>query len=351
MSASNSSLSTRLQAFVLGLRWVTLFFFVVVCGAETARANAPEPAPSLLEQAKIVAVSGVSHPDRLTDRIIAVDGDFWHTDITAAFRDPNGSVTWDLGKEVAIHSAYLQGDNNDYHFLTISSDNVTYRPLWNAPLSDSPGMRDRFTRSLNATGRYIRVQARGGDRAYALSEVRVSSDAAVDLGSQLTSKKGTPVEEQLQDHIIWFGIAAALCILFTRRQQQLWMKLGLVGLTVAVGSWCFATTWELWPLGQREISLLRAVAAAIALLAVLREALASRKMAADTRVVRGALTVSATLADIDLRQSAQSAVLGPQVQPQKCRPQLRHAGVLPSCQVFPRASFRWPLPGQRRRIR
>jgi hypothetical protein len=131
-----------------------------------------------------------------------------------------------------------------------------------------------------------------------LSELRLSSDASADLGSQLTSKKGTPVEDQLQDRIIWFGLAAAVCILFARRGQKPSTLLLFAALPVGVGLWGLSLTWELWPIGAREISLLRATVAAIAGFAVLREALAPRKYAAHTRVILGALSVSAVLASL-----------------------------------------------------
>jgi len=240
----------------------------------------------------------VTHPERLVDKTISQDGDYWRTEVTAAFNDPNGSVTWDLGQETDIRSAYLQGDNNDSHVLTISSDNKTFRPLWVAPVVSAPGMRDRSTHELNVKGRYVRLQVHGGDRAYALSEVRLSSSAQADLGSQLIAKKGTPVEEQLQDRIVWFGVAAGICILFARRGQKLVIVLGLVALPVAVGLWGMSLLLELWPVGAREISLLRATVAAIAGFAVLREALASRKLAAHAKVIIGALSVSAVIATL-----------------------------------------------------
>jgi hypothetical protein len=277
------------------MSWVAAFAWVL-CGTVTARAGAPEPAPSLLEQAKLIDSSGVAHADRLVDRVVSPDGNYWRTDVSAAFSNPNGSVTWDLGREFEIRSAYLQGDNNDTHQLSISSDNKTFRTLWNSPVVDSPGMRDRSSHSLNAKGRYVKVQARGGDRMYALTEVRLSSDPTADLGSQLTTKKGTPVEEQLQDRTVWFGIIACLCIVLARRGQKLWTTLGLVAIATLAAAWCVQAVLELWPVGQHEISLMRATAAAIALVAVLREALAPRQHAADTRVVRGALTLSAILA-------------------------------------------------------
>jgi hypothetical protein len=277
------------------LSWVAAFAFVL-CGTLSARAGAPEPAPSLLEKATVINSNGVTHTERLNDRVVSPDGDYWRTDISAAFSNPSGSITWDLGQEVQVRSAYLQGDNNDTHILSISSDNKTYAPLWNAPVVESPGMRDRATHSINAKGRYVRLQARGGDRMYALTEVRLSSDPAADLGSQLTTKKGTPVEEQLQDRIVWFGIIASLCIILARRGQPLWTTLALAAIPAGVGIWCYQAAMDVWPVGQREIGLMRATAAAIALVAVLREALAPRRHAADTRVIRGALTVSAALA-------------------------------------------------------
>ena len=295
VSSFNSFIATRYRTFMFRLSWVAALASIF-CVALSARAGAPEPAPSLLERAKVIASPGVAHADRLVDRIVAPDADYWRTDVSSAFSNPNGSVTWDLGQEVEIRSAYLQGDNNDTHILTISSDNITYRPLWNAPVVESPGMRDRSTHSLHAKGRYVRIQARGGDRSYALTEVRLSADPTADLGSQLTTKKGTPVEEQLQDRIVLFGIIASLCIIFARRGQKTWTSVALLAVVLLAGAWCFAATWELWPVGQREISLMRAMAAAIALVAVLREALAPRRHAADPRFIRGALTVSAALA-------------------------------------------------------
>ena len=234
----------------------------------------------------------VTHAERLIDRTISQDGDYWRTELTAAFNEPNGSVTWDLGQDTVIHSIYLQGDNNDSHVLTVSSDNKTYRPLWVAPVVSAPGMRDRATHEINEKGRYIRLQVHGGDRAYAVSELRLSSDAGADLGSQLTGKKGTPVENQLQDRIVWFGIAAGVCILFARRGQNGWLTLALAALPVAVGIWGLSLILELWPVGAREISLTRATVAAIAGFAILREALASRKYAANPRVTLGALSVT-----------------------------------------------------------
>ena len=297
MSSSKYFRSSIRQTTVLRVVSFTLLFFALVV-AIGARASGPGPSPSILEQAKIISVVGVTHPERLVDRTIAQDGDYWRTQVTAAFNDPNGSVTWDLGQECVIRSLYLQGDNNDSYMLTVSSDNKTYRPLWVAPLVSAPGMRDRSTHEVNEKGRYVRLKVHGGDRAYAVSELRLSSDAQADLGSQLTEKKGTPVEDQLQDRIVWFGVAAAVCILFTRRAQKLWLTLVLVALPVAVGILGLSLLLELWPIGAREISLLRATVAAIAGFAILREALPSRKYAANGRVILGSLTVSAVIATL-----------------------------------------------------
>jgi hypothetical protein len=254
--------------------------------------------PSILEQAKVISAAGVTHPERLVDRTIAQDGDYWRTEVTAAFYDPNGSVTWDLGQETVIRSIYLQGDNNDSYVLAVSNDNKTFRPLWIASPVGTPGMRGRFTHEVTEKGRYVRLQVRGGDRAYAVSELRLSSDPQADLGSLLTEKKGTPVEDQLQDRIIWFGVAAGVCLLFARRGQKIWLTSALVALPVAVGIWGLSLLVELWPLGAREISLLRATVAAIAGFAILREALPSRKFAAHIPVTLGALAVSAVIATL-----------------------------------------------------
>jgi hypothetical protein len=297
VSLSNSFRSIFQNVNALRISWLAIFILVLV-GTLPSRAGAPEALPSLLERARLVSVAGVTHPERLIDRTISQDGDYWHTELTAAFNDPNGSVVWDLGQEVTLRSAYLQGDNNDNYFLTVSSDNKSYRPLWTAPVVGSPGMRDRSTHDLNEKGRYVRLQVHGGDRAYAMSELRLSSDATADLGSLLVATRGTAVEDQLQDRTVWFGIAAAICIAFARRGQKLVTILALAALPLCVGIWGLGLVLELWPVGAREISLMRATAAAIAGFAVLREALFSRKLAAHSRVILGALSVSAVIATL-----------------------------------------------------
>ena len=263
-----------------------------------AAATGPGPAPNLLERARVVAARGVSHPERLSDGTIAQAGDYWHTQVTSAFSDGGGSVVWDLGQEAAIHSAYLQGDNNDAYILEISADGKSYQSLWVAPFVSSPGMRDRSTHAIDAKGRYVKLTVHGGDHAYAVSEVRLSSDAQTDLGSLLTETKGTPVEDDLRDRIVWFGLAWAFSILFVRRQQNLWVTLGLLLPALFVSYWTTSLVVELWPIGQREISLMRATVAAIACVAILREALASKRFAANPKVIIGALGLSAVVATL-----------------------------------------------------
>jgi len=281
------------------LAFVSVVFLPVLLLAAHVAAESSGPAPSLLEHARVIASPGVSRPERLSDRTIAQDGDYWHTQVTSAFSDAGGSVTWDLGQEAVIRSAYLQGDNNDAYILEVSSDNRTYQSLWVAPFVSSPGLRARFTHSIsNAKGRYVKLTIHGGDHAYAVSEVRLSSDAQADLGSRLTEKKGIPVEDELHDRLVWFGIACAFSILFVRRKQNLWVTLGLLVPAVAATVWSASLVLELWPLGQREISLMRAIVAAIACFAILREALAAKRFAANPKVILGALGLSAIVATL-----------------------------------------------------
>ncbi|HEY6616664.1 MAG TPA: hypothetical protein VIZ32_19160, partial [Vicinamibacterales bacterium] len=53
---------------------------------------------------------GVLHPERLTDGVAAIEGDDWQVDLAATLR-PDAVLSYDLGREVHIRSAFLQGDH------------------------------------------------------------------------------------------------------------------------------------------------------------------------------------------------------------------------------------------------
>ena len=78
------------------LTWAVLLPLAAgLSGCVQEKKAAPLPG-NLLADAKVVA-TGVANVERTTDGLLAVEGDFWDTGITARFTDPKGQITWDLG--------------------------------------------------------------------------------------------------------------------------------------------------------------------------------------------------------------------------------------------------------------
>ena len=118
-------------------------------------------AGDLLAGLKPSQTRGASHARRITDGLIATEGDFWRTDMTSVV-EPDGAVTWDLGRVEDIHCGALQGDNNDTYELAASQDGTSFTPLWTAPPHAKPGMQLRLEQHIDKSARYIRLTAHGG---------------------------------------------------------------------------------------------------------------------------------------------------------------------------------------------
>ena len=81
---------------------------------------------------------GIDGPQRMTDGVVANDGEAWDMPGAPTF-GPDAFVEWDLGAPTRIHGAALQGDNNDLYTVSVSEDGASWRPLWAAPPADGPG--------------------------------------------------------------------------------------------------------------------------------------------------------------------------------------------------------------------
>jgi hypothetical protein len=261
--------------------------------------NAPEGvlnADNLLAGRAPSQAQGFHRAARLTDGTVSSAGDHWNTNLTATFHSSQALVEWDLGETKPIRAAYLQGDNNDTYLVWGSDDGTNFKVFWEAGQTHGGGMQFRAKDDLTASARYVRVTAREGDGLYALSEVQLFSAKPSPFPPKLTVADGLPVEEMLRTKILMFGLALAAAVLLAYKGAKTWWPLALAALVVLAG-------WDLWrlladtgPAGMQEVSLMRAVVAAVACVAVLREALAPPKLPADSRVVLGALGVCAVMA-------------------------------------------------------
>lgn len=134
-------------------------------------------AKNLLTGARVLRADEVTRPSVMTDGAMPPEGSFWDTDQTALIA-AGGVMVWDLGEPRHLEAALLQGDNNDRYTLELSQDGQSFTPLWQAPPVDDQGMHTRVTSALQATGRYLKLTASGGDGMYSVGELQLFSSAS-----------------------------------------------------------------------------------------------------------------------------------------------------------------------------
>ncbi|HEX7478941.1 MAG TPA: discoidin domain-containing protein, partial [Polyangiales bacterium] len=111
---------------------------------------------------------------RVHDGQLAQEGTFWSAPEAAILSDVHSSLIFDLGAPRELRALLLQGDNNDEYVLEGSTDGNAYLPVWVAPWTNiGQGLRTRtVVLPKPVIARYLRVQGRGGDNYYSVSEVQ-----------------------------------------------------------------------------------------------------------------------------------------------------------------------------------
>jgi F5/8 type C domain len=241
-------------------------------------------------------VMGVRREARLTDDIVPPRGDFWKSELTTIFASSQAYAQFDFGKPTPIAAAYLQGDNNDAYSISISDDGEHFRPLWEGGPTSGGGMQPRFADNLNVTARYVRVMAHGGDGSYALGELQLFSERPEVWPPNPVVREATPPDEVFRNKLLAFGLALSLLVVLTWRGAPLWWTLLLMVLPLAAGVDAWRSLVIAWPPGSREVSLMRAVVAAVGCLTVIRETFAPPKFLPNRRVTIGAYATCAALA-------------------------------------------------------
>jgi hypothetical protein len=260
---------------------------LVLGAAVSARAQGPKS--NLLLGKKPARSKGVPNAGRLTDGTAARDGSFWDTDLTARFTTPDAFVVYDLGSEQHVGAAWLQGDNNDIYELDVSADGEHFTPAWRAGPQPGAGLRARQSDQLDANGRYLRISASGGDGSYSLSEVQVFGQTPDVFPPPLAEAEGLPLGQTVRDTTLVFGLALmALVLLSYRGMPRWWLGVLLAAVGVAGLSLWKALASD-WPTGTREVSLVRGVLAAVAAVAVAREALGAGHYPVQRRITGAVL--------------------------------------------------------------
>ena len=234
--------------------------------------DVPRPAsePNLLQGHLVRQTGGVIRPDQSADGILAPDGDSWDTPLTTILRTPQDNLEFDLGEAKAIDAAFIQADNNDTYTLAGSLDGQAFTPFWVAPAVQSPGVRARNVQNLHARARYVRVTAAGGDGAYSLADVQVFAVVPKVFPTPV-APAGRNGEAPNASTIWLWGLGTAVFLL-----------LGCYGSNRRALLFASAPALATWGLisgvltdspkfNDADISLLRAVTAALALFAIVRD--------------------------------------------------------------------------------
>jgi hypothetical protein len=274
---------------ILGLVWVA-----VIVG-QLGEPSLSGKTDSLLDGLQPVSAARVQRASVMNDGTRPKDGDEWNTDLTAVFRGKS-SIVFDLGSSKEIRSAYILGDGNDDYLLSVSEDGSKYELLWRARPASGNGMQPRSTSELAGHGRYVRIEGRGGDGRFSIGEVQIFDKVPTELPSQLATARGLPQGERVRSRMLDFVLAIALFLFATRRETPVVWKVLAALVPLGMGTLAVLTIADNWPIGALEVSMARAVSAAIAAIAILREVLAPRRFPASRAAVLPALAFAGILA-------------------------------------------------------
>ena len=262
----------------------------LLLGTSVARAE-PE---SLIARMLPVHSQGVKNVGRLTDGVYSNEGDEWLTDVTSRFLSARSFVEYDLGGERPLRCALAQADNNDVYNLLGSLDGQNWQPLWRVGADAASGMRLR-SQKLEASARYVRLSATGGDALYSVSEIALYSECpSIWPPSELIRTRGVAVADTVITKVVIFGIFVVLFLLVHRRSAAR-IHYVLILPALAAGLMLAQELARLYPFFDQEPSL-RALLAGLAALVALKEAFFKEAAAPHRKVVLGILGFCAVMA-------------------------------------------------------
>jgi hypothetical protein len=215
-------------------------------GVATNIGGKPGPDAGLLRGKMPVRSAHVSHLDRLTDGIAAYPDDPARTDLAALFASPDAFVVYDLGAETPIACVAVDADGNDSYVLALSSDGVTFTPLWTAPAVADDGLQPRAAHDLHGRGRYVRLSPSAGDGIYAVAELAVAAECPPLWPPVWAPQHGTPIDRSAATKAWAFAALGAAYVLAYRRKMPDFFKL-LVAAPLGLAIALILQVADLWP--------------------------------------------------------------------------------------------------------
>ncbi len=276
-TAVSTAASTRARGWltigILLTLAASLALWLTRGGPTDPQRGAREASDNLLTDARITRCRGIRHCERLVDGSTAVEGDPWHTTLTAVVTSGQSFAEFDLGERRPIAAALVQGDNNDVYTLWTSDDGTEYRYLWSAPQVPAPGLRTRVVVGLDTKARYLKVTVGEGDTRFSLGEIAVYAQTPNPFPPTLIALRGENADDVLRVGSLWFGAAMIGFVLISGRALPLSWNLSCLLLPLLGSSHLWRALDEAWPAGSLEISFLRALSGTIAAAVVARESL------------------------------------------------------------------------------
>jgi hypothetical protein len=269
---------------------VLCLVLATLCATQAAAAGEE----NLLAGRQPLRESGVQRASVLTDGMRASPGDFWNTDLTAILGGARAFVEYDFGRATPIVAAYLQGDNNDDYVLSVSEDGAKFQTLWRSGPHEGVGLQERHVADLEGHGRYLKIAARGGDGSYALSEVQVFAKKPAVFPPQPRQRSGVDPLLRVRSSLLMFALGSAAFIVLSYAGAPTWWLLVTLLGPLLTGVQLWQAIKAAWPLAGQEVGMLRAVVAALALLVLVREAVAVR-WRPNPRVMLATLAACAAL--------------------------------------------------------
>jgi hypothetical protein len=145
-------------------------------------------------------------PQRVTDGVVAVAGDAADTELTSVI-EVGGGIEWDLGTKRRITHAWIAADHDDRYAVSTSDDGTRWTQVWEAPPASGGGQQRRSAAALSASARYVRLEPRGGDGVYAVSEL-VLAEEPPGFPPPLEEERGARRADSTRTPVLWAGVAA-----------------------------------------------------------------------------------------------------------------------------------------------
>jgi len=285
-SEANRGILPRLLTIVMALS------VVAIIGGSRCQSWFAGGSAGLLAGLRPQVIQGMRRVQVLNDGQRAADGDHWDSNLTGVFTSRRSYVQYDLGSSKPIRAAYLHGDNNDEYVISVSEDGKQFKTIWRAMAVRASGARARHADNLQGQGRYVRIGVARGDNSYSVTEVQLFEERPTIFPPRLAVGRGLPAGEQVRGDLTLFALAVAFFLFTTsRHSSRLWLGASLL-IPVVAGYGLYRTLGDNWPVGGREVAFVRATTALLAVLAILREVLFSKRFPANRVVVVGALAIA-----------------------------------------------------------